>query len=122
MLDHDETCAKIVRAHSIACDVACDCGYEGNEAHATDYALIVSFPDQSETFVLGFEAGMIWERLQAGETEIDVNVHTLNIEVLNRMCLAAKVTPKFQRTNVDGWTNLSIKPGARKPDLRLVKP
>lgn len=92
------------------------------EDHATDYALIVSFPDQSETFVLGFEAGMIWERLQAGETEIDVNVHTSNIEVLNRMCVAAKVTPKFQPTNVSGWTNFSIKSGVRKPDLKLVKP
>lgn len=106
-------------------DFCTSCGqmveFEG-DGHATDYALIVSFPDQSETFVLGFEAGMIWERLQAGETEIDVNVHTLNIEVLNRMCVAAKVTPTFQPTNCDGWTNLSIKPGARRPDLKLVNP
>lgn len=92
------------------------------EGHAADYALIVSFPDQSETFVLGFEAGMIWERLQT-EWAIDTNVHTANIEVLTRMCAAAGVQqPRFQPTNCTGWTNFSIKSGKRKPDLKLVKP
>lgn len=120
MIDHDPSCAKVVNALRIACDVACDCGYdEAPKQHAETYGLIVSFPDQSETFVLGFEAGMIWQQMQDGNVSLDVNVHTKNIEVLTRMCAASGVSPKFCPTNCEGWTNMRMT-GKTKPNLRLV--
>lgn len=51
--------------------------------------LIISFPDQSEPFTLGYEAGMLDERMQhGGKTEITMTVHVGNIEVICRLCAA----------------------------------
>ncbi len=88
-----------------------------------EYSLIVSFPDQSETFVLGFEAGMIWEKLQAGVLDFDLTIHTANTEVIQRMCEASKVIPTLTPTEFPEWTNLSFRLRLpAKPNLRLVKP
>ena len=35
-----------------------------------EFKPLVSFPDQSESFVLGFEAGMLWRRMEDGEEVI----------------------------------------------------
>jgi hypothetical protein len=37
---------------------------------AAGFRLLVPFPDGSESFVHGFEAGMIWQRMQNGEAHI----------------------------------------------------
>lgn len=57
----------------------------------TAFAPLFSFPDDSDSFVHGFEAGMMWQRMQAGETPIatDMPVHIANRKVLERMSAAA---------------------------------
>jgi len=56
-----------------------------------EFRPIVSFPDQSSSFVNGFEAGMVWQRMQAGEEVIDRGTpyHFANCEVFHRMADAA---------------------------------
>jgi hypothetical protein len=62
----------------------------------TTYGLIVSFPDQSESFVLGFEAGEIWSLLTA-EVDKEVRlVHSENKEVIKRMCKALNYKVEFE--------------------------
>lgn len=75
-----------------------------------DHMLIVSFPDQSASFTLGFEAGMIWQRMQSGEQVIksDTGLSVENVEVMQRMADAAG----YEMDCVDGhdenheWTDL----------------
>jgi hypothetical protein len=52
-----------------------------------EYGLIVSFPDESESFVLGFEAGQIWDAMGRGDP-VEKTVHRLNEVVLLRMARA----------------------------------
>ena len=59
---------------------------------SVDFKPLVSFPDGSSSFVHGFEAGMIWQQMQAGETPIGSHglpYHTENVEVIKRMADAA---------------------------------
>lgn len=54
----------------------------------TEMRCIVPFPDQSASFVHGFEAGLVWARMEAGQTHIDGNgvpFHEANLEVFRRM-------------------------------------
>ena len=44
----------------------------------TEYGLIVSFPDESASFTNGFEAGAIWERMEAGAA-YDVIAHYADV-------------------------------------------
>jgi squalene cyclase len=54
------------------------------------WGLLVAFPDGSPSFVHGFEAGQISERLTNGrESEIEnLTVHAANEEVIRRLCIA----------------------------------
>lgn len=57
-----------------------------------EFKPLVSFPDGSVSFVNGFEAGMIWQQMQAGETPIGSHgmpYHADNMEVIKRMAEAA---------------------------------
>lgn len=56
-----------------------------------EYACIVPFPDESASFANGFEAGMIWVRMEAGEQRIEfisMPLHAGNAEVFRRMAAA----------------------------------
>lgn len=59
---------------------------------ANEFRCIVPFPDQHPSFCTGFEAGMIWQRMIAGETKIggddEVAMHRDNREVFERMAAA----------------------------------
>lgn len=55
------------------------------QGDAVEYGLLVSFPDQSESFVNGFEAGALWQRLGAEVEPIDTLLHVANLEVALRM-------------------------------------
>jgi len=57
------------------------------------WGLLVAFPDGSPSFVHGFEAGQIWQRIRDGrEAEIEkLTVHSANEEVIRRMAIT------------DGW-------------------
>lgn len=56
---------------------------------AREFRCLVPFPDQSESFVLGFEAGMIWQRMISGELVIggldEIATHETNAVVFQRM-------------------------------------
>lgn len=58
-----------------------------------EFHCLVPFPDGSPSFVHGFEAGMIWQRMSAGESFIggrdEIALHTANAEVFQRMAAAA---------------------------------
>ena len=52
------------------------------------WALVVAFPDASESFTRGFEAGGIWEAMARSDPTIIKTVHVANEQVLNRMAHA----------------------------------
>lgn len=63
----------------------------------TDRGLIISFPDQSESFVLGYDAGILDERMRHGsDPEIELyRIHAANEELVRRMCIAYGWTCEF---------------------------
>jgi hypothetical protein len=72
------------------------------------YGLIVSFPDQSDSFVHGFEAGMIWEMMKAPVTHFSMTVHTANEEVIRRQASAADKDVMFERVGYEGWSKMTL--------------
>lgn len=85
-----------------------------------EHGLIVSFTDESDSFVHGFEAGMIWQRLQSGEPEIFATIHTENAEVLRRMAAATGYALALEEVAaVAGWLNARLmSPGSFHSDPR----
>lgn len=89
-------------------------------------ALLVSFPDQSNSFALGFGAGMVWQRMSDREPVIDIGfvegipAREENLELISRMCACAGY--KIERGDiVEGWcpVRLSISQTTR-PKLEIV--
>jgi hypothetical protein len=72
-----------------------------------EFGCLVPFKDDSESFVNGFEAGMIWQRMIAGESVIggatEPLTHSANLEVFKRMAeaMSYEITQIFDRN--DGW-------------------
>jgi hypothetical protein len=68
-----------------------------------DLGLLFAFPDQSASFVHGFEAGMLWARIEAGEAVIDCGfeegfpLHTDNLELVLRMAAVGSYATAFIR-------------------------
>lgn len=93
--------------------------------YMSEYGLVVSFVDQSEAFVLGFEAGMLWKRMQDGEPYIEMQIHTKNKEVIKRMASAEyysaiyESVPMYDEWSVVKLTKISVTP--IKPSLKIVK-
>lgn len=57
-----------------------------HEDNEHTFGLVVAFPDGSPSFVHGFEAGGLWERMERGETPIELgSAHAANEEVHRRM-------------------------------------
>lgn len=83
----------------------------------SEYGLLVAFPDQSESFTLGFEAGQCWERLEVGDIE-DCTIHTENEEVVRRIARHFFYDVEFERTDVDGWSTVKFRRG--RPRLQAV--
>jgi hypothetical protein len=93
-----------------------------------DMNMLFAFPDGSASFVNGFEAGMLWQRIENGETVIDCGihdgfpVHTENVELIARMATCRGYSLE-QQSSAEGWTavrlSLSSKPS---PSLKLVQP
>lgn len=90
--------------------------------------MLFAFTDQSESFVNGFEAGMLWARIESGEPVIDCGfdegfpLHAKNLELVTRMA-ACRGFSVEQQPSVEGWVcvrlSLSHKP---RPALSVVKP
>jgi len=56
--------------------------------NGNDYGLVLKFDDESESFVLGFEAGIIWNKMSRGDHIVDgagLPCHRLNIPLLVKM-------------------------------------
>jgi hypothetical protein len=95
-----------------------------------EYGLLVSFPDQSEQFVHGFEAGQVWERLEnekqiliRGE-RLSMTVHQANQEVITRMARHYGFSAEFAPESfVNGWCSVSfVKGGAKLSVVNGGKP
>lgn len=73
---------------------------------AREFRCLVPFPDQSASFVHGFEAGMIWQRMVAREAVIgsadEVATHAENAAVFQRMADAQGYDLTIEPP-VDGW-------------------
>jgi hypothetical protein len=82
----------------------------------SSYGLLVSFPDQSETFVLGFEAGQCWQRLEAGNAD-DVTMHAANQEVFRRIARNYAYDVEFEPAS-EGWSVARFSRG--RPKLHSV--
>ena len=50
------------------------------------YDLLFRFEDQSPSFVHGFEAGEIHQKLKSGLLMFEQNIHTLNTDLVKEMC------------------------------------
>lgn len=50
-----------------------------------NYKLLMSFIDESDSFVHGFECGKIWEQMISGR-EINTMVHKSNMKQLEMIC------------------------------------
>lgn len=93
------------------------------------YGLVVAFPDESASFVHGFEAGQIWQLMSIGSMEIGQTVHVENLEVINRMARSAgyeltdqhETGPADANVAIDGWLKIVLKKLPPKPHLRVVQ-
>lgn len=97
------------------------------EEQNNEMSLLFAFPDQSESFVLGFEAGQIWQEMDGeGRLEIDrgmeagIPVHDANLVVIQRMAAAGNY--KLETGEVkDGWVPIRLTyQGHGKPSLSVV--
>ncbi|NSZ57795.1 hypothetical protein FY145_07095 [Agrobacterium tumefaciens] len=84
---------------------------------ANEFRCLVPFPDQSESFVLGFEAGMIWMRMVKGESHIgglnEIATHAGNEEVFMRMAAAQGYDLQVSQAG-DGWIIAEFTKRARR--------
>lgn len=95
-----------------------------NSEEEAVYGLIVSFPDQSASFVHGYEAGKLGYRMEfTAEQSIEDMVHTENEEVIRRMCNAfgwscefTQITPPMKE-----WRNVRLERLPQRKHLSVVK-
>lgn len=83
------------------------------------YNLIVEFPDQSQPFVHGFEAGQIWERLKTTPSILEEMVHVDNTDLLKQIAGHYGYTYSFEVVD-ETWMKAVLEKG--KPKLSLVTP
>lgn len=73
---------------------------------AREFRCLVPFPDQSENFTSGFEAGMIWQRMVTGEPVIggldEIALHEENSVVFQRMADAQSYDLTIEPAG-EGW-------------------
>lgn len=80
----------------------------------TVYEPIFSFPDQSPSFVNGFEAGLVWAEVERGKAVIKRTVHAQNEEVFRRMAKARGYAISFDETEgFETWAELEL---TKKPE------
>jgi len=75
--------------------------------------LLISFPDQSQSFAYGVEFGRMLEKIERGDSFINNNgfpVRVENASVLVLACSLHGYTATFSDTYMDGWMDfLGIK-------------
>lgn len=84
----------------------------------------VSFPDGSESFVHGFEAGMAWQRITGGDTDFEMQVHIENESVLHNMANAEgyqlEFTP-YAEPDFSGWAIAHFTKRPQRGGLNVIK-
>ena len=80
----------------------------------TSWKCLVAFPDESASFVHGFEAGIVWECLQHDEAVFETVVHEANRKVLERMALASGYVAEWAEPFDEEWVQVCFR--------RLAKP
>jgi hypothetical protein len=104
---------------------------ETNNTENVQYGLVVSFADQSASFVNGFECGklavhMTQPELQAIIEGERLTVHTENRVTIERLCAAYGWSAEWQATDYSEWSYVtlsrSVKPTERPNPhgLRIV--
>ena len=92
-----------------------------NEDEESAYGLLVAFPDESSSFVHGFEAGEIFTRMGANCVGIERLVHAENREVIGRLCRRmGYVVDQWQPSHVGGWVEMCLRKTEPECHLRAV--
>ncbi len=83
--------------------------------------LLVRFPDQSESFTHGFEAGMYWSLMAHEADGGEFTVHTSNREIIHDMCEHLNYGVSFEDTEYEEWSFMTIwwLPPVAKPKQKL---
>lgn len=95
-----------------------------DNTEAEDYRLVVAFPDESASFVHGYEAGAIGYRMEhTAEQVIEETVHTANEEVLQRMGAGFGWSVEFRPTDppMDEWRVVEVRRLPQRKHLAVVK-
>lgn len=90
------------------------------------YSMAFAFPDGSNSFVHGYEAGVLGALMHLQRESIDTPVpyHEENLQLFQRMADYYGYTMTQTSTEVEGWVDVlfELKPEAPKvPHLRLIK-
>lgn len=68
-----------------------------------DMSLVMPFFTDEPEFVLGFEAGQIWQRMKNGEIEIDAMIHRDNMAQIEMICVTFDYKCHFIGKPEGGW-------------------
>ena len=80
-----------------------------DEDHEHTFGLVVAFPDPSESFTLGFEAGRMDQRMSDGATPIEECVHTKNEEIYRRLANYQGYAMEWRASEVEGWSYIELR-------------
>lgn len=81
------------------------------------FSLIVPFIDESESYCLGFEAGLVWADLVNKDYAVRT-VHRANMKQFESIAKHFKVDLNIVPTLEYEWVDITFSPA--KPSLRLV--
>lgn len=87
-----------------------------------EFGLAYAFPDESASFVHGFEAGIVSTRMRSGEQTIDhsgLPLHTANMLLFQRMAVYFGYEIEISLQD-ETWTHMTFTKGAARPTLKVV--
>jgi len=70
--------------------------------------LLISFPDQSQSFTYGVEYGRLLEKIERGDDVVKNNgfpVREENVELLKRTCESYGYIANFSKPYMGGWVD-----------------
>ena len=86
-----------------------------------EYTIGMAFVDQSQSFCLGFEAGILYEKLKGGEMPDKYMVHTENLRQIKLMVSNFNLECFVDPTEVSEWVQVTFTTKFKtKPQLRVV--
>jgi hypothetical protein len=73
----------------------------------SEYGMVFRFVDQSEPYTLGFEAGIVYQRMRAAAIPIETTIHTKNAMQIQLMAAKMGYTVDLKALP-DGWSTIVI--------------